>query len=872
MLLFQVIIVIIGSLKSSASQDTNELDLITSNNCSTIDNFDVPRNLTTELDLQENEESEDSIPDETLSDDTRDNTNVSHLKTLDLPKDWERIPKLKFPKTLQDDRYKMVSLHLDQGLFVFDFLRGFLSMVQPNDVPIGLLRDVFSDGLTVSKLVSQSANVEVGFLALVGICCLLATVIPATEIWLTCRPSHLDSEPSQHPGILSFLLGVCVSVLGSGMLTMMACNETAGAAVEKIPATMQTALEDLGHYHTGTTTQLRLTLTRSLDVASEAVLADLDNVEELLGKPVQEELSAQTGLDVALDALLDVGNATTELSSRAETLFKTTEKARTSGEEVGREAGELRRQLETAARGCPPPDRALCATLDPSGLHLAIRLDRLLKDERLLRLRGTGRENLTESGRQARGEYLYVPHHVARTTLDARNEIRREISNARNRVTEEARGLDTSSTELSKHLETARRVINEVVPHLATFEQTRWLIGIGTVLAVFIVWMLLLSALCCRCGATEDKVRPTLLSAVILSCIVSVGLWAVILADLTLTTHTEMLLCRPLHDPEYRTVEALLETRGFLEKPLGVPLKELLSRCEQNQAAYPVYHLGGSTTLEHLTAHWTWPGLAKAMHKLKVDLKGLRILTPNLQVRLQNLLYASGSNLTEHRTRIQGPVLNKDLSALSEQLDNVARQIRDHSTARNLDAIAATARSLLDRKVRPLMKMHEDLVYQLTSLELQLQPLQRQVNQSISHLKTIQFYIDNQGEKIAQMKTKAYVDRIGSYLDQWRVHVLAEMGTGVARCRPLWDVIDGVRLLLCHHVLGPLNGFWFATVLCALVLMASTPLAHLLASVHKPEDMKKETVLLPSRMESPDTITMDRETWRTPETPPSDGW
>lgn len=47
--------------------------------------------------------------------------------------------------------------------------------------------------------------------------------------------------------------------------------------------------------------------------------------------------------------------------------------------------------------------------------------------------------------------------------------------------------------------------------------------------------------------------------------------------------------------------------------------------------------------------------------------------------------------------------------------------------------------------------MYDDLVYQLTTLEVQLQPLQRQVNQSLSHLKTIQYYIDNQGEKIAQM-------------------------------------------------------------------------------------------------------------------------
>ena len=32
------------------------------------------------------------------------------------------------------------------------------------------------------------------------------------------------------------------------------------------------------------------------------------DVEELLGKPVQAEFSTETGLDVALDALIDLGN------------------------------------------------------------------------------------------------------------------------------------------------------------------------------------------------------------------------------------------------------------------------------------------------------------------------------------------------------------------------------------------------------------------------------------------------------------------------------------------------------------------------------------------------------------------------------------
>lgn len=168
-----VIVVIIAWLNNTECQDTNELDFMNLNNCSTVEDFGVPENLTLDEPV-----IEDTFFDEILSDETRENVNVSHLKTSSLPKDWEKTPSLKFPKTSKDDRYKMASLHLDKGYFVFDFLRSFLLIVQPNDVPIGksdtklpktesrkglvskvsipdLLRDVLNDRITVTNLVSQ---------------------------------------------------------------------------------------------------------------------------------------------------------------------------------------------------------------------------------------------------------------------------------------------------------------------------------------------------------------------------------------------------------------------------------------------------------------------------------------------------------------------------------------------------------------------------------------------------------------------------------------------------------------------------------------------------------------------------------------------
>ncbi|XP_051157182.1 prominin-2 isoform X2 [Leptopilina boulardi] len=861
---FATILLIAGILNVCATQDLFEVDISTISLNSTTEDSVIyyPLNVS-EVDLQE-----------TLSDDAKKTSNISHLKTGNVPKDWnEHRIKLTFPKLPLDDRYKMTMLHLDKGFFIFDFLRVFLSFVQPYDLPVDILKDAVDHRITASKLVSQSLHMEAAFISLIGICGLLMFVTPSTELWLACRPTKQDYKPPRHPGALSFLLTIFVLIMGVCIITMIVSNEAVGAGIEKIPVVVETALQDLGDYHAGTTIQLRKCLTQSLDVASEAILVDIDNVEDLLGKPVQKELAYETGLDVALDALLDVANATHELSTRTATLLKEGERARNLGIELSREADDIRRELEVTAKGCPQQDRSLCAILNPSGLNLALRLERLVRDDRLLRLKASTGENLTEAARQARGEYLYVPNHVSRITLDARNQIRREINGIRAKIFDEARNIETSSTGLSKQLDSTRNIANQIIPYITVFEQMRWLVGIGSVMCVLLVWSLLLGAICCRCGTSENRVRTTLLCAVLFSCIISIGLWLVIMCALALSSHAEMLLCRPLYDPEYRTMEAILETQAFLGRRMSVPLKDLFEKCQQNEAAYPAFQLGSSIKLDQLTAHWTWTGLSRAFSKLRVDLKGLRILTPSLQHRLQNLFYACSSNLTEHRIMIQGPILNKDLNALSDQVSNVARQLSDRKVARDLQSISTSMRELLLRRVKPLMKIQDELVYQLAGLQLQLQPLQRQVNQSISHLKTIQYYIDNQGIKIAQLKTKSYVERLVGYLDQWRGHVLLEMGNGIAKCRPLWDILHGVQLLVCQHILGPLNGFWFAVFICAMTLMASTPTAHFLAATYKKESFDKKSQLIPQRMESPDTVIIDRGTWRTPEPPPSDdGW
>lgn len=60
--------------------------------------------------------------------------------------------------------------------------------------------------------------------------------------------------------------------------------------------------------------------------------------------------------------------------------------------------------------------------------------------------------------------------------------------------------------------------------------------------------------------------------------------------------------------------------------------------------------------------------------------------------------------------------------------------------------------------IKPLEQLRADLVFKLTELELQLIPYRRRLNISLSHIHTAQFYIDNQGDVIAQKVSKVIIN------------------------------------------------------------------------------------------------------------------
>ncbi|XP_037302892.1 uncharacterized protein LOC119193399, partial [Manduca sexta] len=228
--------------------------------------------------------------------------------------------------------------------------------------------------------------------------------------------------------------------------------------------------------------------------------------------------------------------------------------------------------------------------------------------------------------------------------------------------------------------------------------------------------------------------------------------------------------------------------------------------CERDRPAYVVFQLDKVFDVNKETSYFEWGELQADLGRLAsvLDVGMLKTISVNFSKLLNQMLLVSDVNLAKYRMDYNVPVVGKDLPSLVDQLQNVAAQLSDLTTAGRLETLASRTQRLYLTNIKPLEQLRADVVFKLTELELQLMPFRRKLNISLSHIHTAQFYIDNQGDVIAQKKVSTYVSRLISHAAGWRTHVLVSAGKHAARCRPLFAVYAAIRSLLCGNYVASL--------------------------------------------------------------------
>ncbi|VVC91416.1 unnamed protein product [Leptidea sinapis] len=140
------------------------------------------------------------------------------------------------------------------------------------------------------------------------------------------------------------------------------------------------------------------------------------------------------------------------------------------------------------------------------------------------------------------------------------------------------------------------------------------------------------------------------------------------------------------------------------------------------------------------TSYFEWEELQADLNRLSsaIDVGFLKTISVNFNRLLQDILVVSDVNMTKYRLELDGPVVGKDIPSLMDQLENIAAQVTDLSTAGRLETLASRTQKLHSMNIKPLEQLRANLVFRLTELELQLIPFRRKLNISLSHIHTAQ--------------------------------------------------------------------------------------------------------------------------------------
>lgn len=253
------------------------------------------------------------------------------------------------------------------------------------------------------------------------------------------------------------------------------------------------------------------------------------------------------------------------------------------------------------------------------------------------------------------------------------------------------------------------------------------------------------------CGGCSEKTL-CLSFGLASSSVTCIIIWLLATLYFLIGGHSCGFLCKPLNEhPQYTTIGKLVDAEGLFfngegvwrylfQRNISVGFGELLWKCEKNASIFAVLHIkipeATPANIEDLIA--------------KIDFDAhAEILTPELEEQLRELSSILSVNLTNQRLALAKPITGRDLNSFLDQLNLIAKRLSDRSSIKRLEDLRAKTKSVIETKIEALAKLRDEIVFNVTKLEVLFLPLKAELEQTLSHLKSIQNFLVNQTERLA---------------------------------------------------------------------------------------------------------------------------
>lgn len=418
-------------------------------------------------------------------------------------------------------------------------------------------------------------------------------------------------------------------------------------------------------------------------------------------------------------------------------------------------------------------------------------------------------------------------YQLKQDSMRQKEEIMKQTTIMRNGLNETIQRL----TSVVKHvLDRIGVVWQKVLPIMDNFKEAgyiSWLIGLISCTSTLVVTLFLLVPLSCSCCHVDNLAGTTFqMSACILSIFCTfLGFFTIF--EVLIGGHGEVFVCRSLYEkPEYFVVGRLFDNPGIMfdqPPPNGVfanllvtseqnskqfsnvSLTTALAECEMNKSAYYVFQIDNLLDLKNTLNFENYPDLVRSFNNIKAHESQFVSLTERIQYLLSDLYHDSNFNFTSFRVDIQQISPEKEMTHFIDQMQRVSLQINDATTASRMATLASSARRIQKTFLQPLEILKNEIIFQVTALELQIEPWMNKIKETESSYNKTQAFLDQNVLEICANFSEDFRNRLRMNLETFRNEKIEKLNSEYG-CRSLFDVFDGMRILTCGHIIEPING------------------------------------------------------------------
>lgn len=95
----------------------------------------------------------------------------------------------------------------------------------------------------------------------------------------------------------------------ASIIAMFVTNEQIASAVDQTPTVVRSSLADVETFLKDTDKQITFVLLEGLTTTVDRIKSDLDDIDKLLGEPIQYHISLFTGIDIIFESIMDISTS-----------------------------------------------------------------------------------------------------------------------------------------------------------------------------------------------------------------------------------------------------------------------------------------------------------------------------------------------------------------------------------------------------------------------------------------------------------------------------------------------------------------------------------------------------------------------------------